>query len=97
MPDSPNPLGAHGTSAFGSIRGDEDADAIVYDGIEARVHLNGDAHSSTVVEPDIGKRITLGDLSAHYRFVCPQSDLRNRHKGGTTGRPMPPVVVLSGT
>src|SRR5215470_7900644 len=37
----------------------EDADAIVYDGASGRVFtFNGDAHSSTVIDPQAGTRIT---------------------------------------
>jgi prepilin-type N-terminal cleavage/methylation domain-containing protein len=37
----------------------EDADAIIYDGASNRVFtFNGDAHSSTVIDPQAGNRIT---------------------------------------
>ena len=42
---------------LGRIPAAEDADAIVYDGASNRVFtLNGDAHSSTVIDPVAGKR-----------------------------------------
>lgn len=44
---------------LGKIPAAEDADAIVYDGASNRVFtLNGDAHSSTVIDPREGKAIT---------------------------------------
>ena len=44
---------------LGRIPAAEDADAILYDGISNRVFtLNGDAHSSTVIDPKAGKLIT---------------------------------------
>jgi DNA-binding beta-propeller fold protein YncE len=44
---------------LGRIPAAEDADAIVYDSASNRVFtLNGDAHSSTVIEPKEGKLIT---------------------------------------
>jgi outer membrane protein assembly factor BamB len=45
--------------ALGRIPAAEDADAIVYDSVSNRVFtLNGDAHSSTVIDPREGKVIT---------------------------------------
>jgi DNA-binding beta-propeller fold protein YncE len=45
--------------ALGRIPAAEDADAILYDAPSNRVFtLNGDAHSSTVIDPGPGKRIT---------------------------------------
>jgi hypothetical protein len=45
--------------ALSRIPAAEDADAIVYDGVSNRVFtLNGDAHSSTVIDPGEGKLIT---------------------------------------
>ena len=45
--------------ALGRIPAAEDADAILYDGASNRVFtLNGDAHSSTVIDPRAGKLIT---------------------------------------
>src|SRR5881227_1620166 len=44
---------------LGRIPAAEDADAIVYDAASNRVFtLNGDAHSSTVIDPQAGSRIT---------------------------------------
>jgi outer membrane protein assembly factor BamB len=44
---------------LGRIPAAEDADAIVYDGLSNRVFtLNGDAHSSTVIDPRMGTLIT---------------------------------------
>jgi DNA-binding beta-propeller fold protein YncE len=43
---------------LGRIPADEDADAILYDGASDRVFtLNGDAHTSTVIDPKEGKAI----------------------------------------
>jgi DNA-binding beta-propeller fold protein YncE len=45
--------------ALGRIPAAEDADAILFDGPSSRVFtLNGDAHSSTVIDPAAGKLIT---------------------------------------
>ncbi len=45
--------------ALGRIPAAEDADAILYDSASGRVFtLNGDAHSSTVIDPRAGKLIT---------------------------------------
>jgi DNA-binding beta-propeller fold protein YncE len=45
--------------ALGRITAAEDADAILFDSASNRVFtLNGDAHSSTVIEPQAGKLIT---------------------------------------
>src|SRR5713101_5785238 len=44
---------------LGRIAAAEDADAIIYDSASNRVFtLNGDAHSSTVIDPRAGKLIT---------------------------------------
>src|SRR5579872_3060112 len=44
--------------ALGRIPSDEDTDAIVYDAPSNRVFtLNGDAHSSTVIDPVAGARV----------------------------------------
>jgi DNA-binding beta-propeller fold protein YncE len=49
--------------ALGRIPAAEDADAIIYDGPSNRVFtLNGDAHSSTVIDPRQGTLITNIDL-----------------------------------
>lgn len=46
--------------ALGKIPAAEDADAIIYDPASNRVfsHLNGDAHSSTLIDPREGTLIT---------------------------------------
>ena len=45
--------------ALGRIPAAEDADAIIYDGVSNRVFtFNGDAHSSTVIDPKAGTLIT---------------------------------------
>jgi len=44
---------------LGKIPAAEDADAIIYDDASKRVFtFNGDAHSSTVIDPEAGKRVT---------------------------------------
>jgi hypothetical protein len=44
---------------LGRIPAAEDADAIIYDAPSNRVFtFNGDAHSSTVIDPKAGTRIT---------------------------------------
>src|SRR6266478_6453538 len=44
---------------LGRIPAAEDADAIIYDRVSNRVFtFNGDAHSSTVIDPQEGRRIT---------------------------------------
>jgi DNA-binding beta-propeller fold protein YncE len=49
--------------ALGRIPAAEDADAIIYDGPSNRIFtLNGDAHSSTVIDPRQGTLITNIDL-----------------------------------
>jgi outer membrane protein assembly factor BamB len=46
-------------AVLGRIHAAEDADAIVYDGVSNRVFtLNGDAHSSTVIDPRAGTLVT---------------------------------------
>ena len=47
----------------------EDADAIIYDAASNRVFtFNGDAHSSTVIDPVAGKRITNIDLGGKPEY-----------------------------
>lgn len=47
----------------------EDADAIVYDPVSNRVFtLNGDAHSSTVIDPAAGKVVTNVDLGGKPEY-----------------------------
>src|SRR5262252_4137767 len=44
---------------LGRIPAAEDADAIIYDSVSKRVFtFNGDAHSSTVIDPTAGKLVT---------------------------------------
>ena len=53
----------------------EDADAIVYDSASKRVFtLNGDAHSSTVIEPKAGKVITNIDLGGKPEYGASAGD-----------------------
>jgi len=48
---------------LGRIHAAEDADAVIYDPVSNRVFtFNGDAHSSTVIDPDQGKLVTNIDL-----------------------------------
>lgn len=54
---------------LGRIPAAEDADAIVYDPASNRVFtLNGDAHSSTVIDPRAGKLITNIDLGGKPEY-----------------------------
>ncbi len=53
----------------------EDADAIIYDGPSNRVFtFNGDAHSSTVIDPVAGKRITNIDLGGKPEYGASAGD-----------------------
>src|SRR5205823_83536 len=53
----------------------EDADAILYDPASNRVFtLNGDAHSSTVIDPVAGKRITNMDLGGKPEYGASAGD-----------------------
>lgn len=53
----------------------EDADAIVYDPASNRVFtLNGDAHSSTVIDPDAGKVIATIDLGGKPEYGASAGD-----------------------
>jgi len=53
----------------------EDADAIVYDSVSNRVFtLNGDAHSSTVIDPVAGKRIATVDLGGKPEYGASAGD-----------------------
>ena len=53
----------------------EDADAIIYDPASNRVFtLNGDAHSSTVIDPAAGKRITNIDLGGKPEYGASAGD-----------------------
>jgi DNA-binding beta-propeller fold protein YncE len=53
----------------------EDTDAIIYDPVSNRVFtFNGDAHSSTVIDPVAGKRITLIDLGGKPEYGATAGD-----------------------
>jgi DNA-binding beta-propeller fold protein YncE len=53
----------------------EDADAIIYDPVSNRVFtFNGDAHSSTVIDPVAGKRITNLDLGGKPEYGVTAGD-----------------------
>ena len=53
----------------------EDADAIIYDPASNRVFtFNGDAHSSTVIDPVAGKRITNIDLGGKPEYGAAAGD-----------------------
>ena len=60
---------------LGKIPAAEDADAIVYDSASNRVFtLNGDAHSSTVIDPKEGKLITNIALGGKPEYGAPAGD-----------------------
>jgi DNA-binding beta-propeller fold protein YncE len=53
----------------------EDTDAIIYDPVSNRVFtFNGDAHSSTVIDPVEGKRITTIDLGGKPEYGATAGD-----------------------
>jgi DNA-binding beta-propeller fold protein YncE len=53
----------------------QDTDAIVYDPVSNRVFtLNGDAHSSTVIDPAAGKRMTTIDLGGKPEYGATAGD-----------------------
>jgi DNA-binding beta-propeller fold protein YncE len=61
--------------ALGRIPAAEDADAIIYDGASNRVFtLNGDAHSSTVIDPRAGTLITNIPLGGKPEYGAPAGD-----------------------
>jgi len=61
--------------ALGRIPAAEDADAIVYDSASNRVFtLNGDAHSSTVIEPKAGTLITNIPLGGKPEYGASAGD-----------------------
>ena len=61
--------------ALGRIPAAEDADAIVYDGASNRVFtLNGDAHSSTVIDPRAGTLITNIPLGGKPEYGASAGD-----------------------
>jgi len=60
---------------LGRIPAAEDADAIVYDAASNRVFtLNGDAHSSTVIDPQAGKLITNIPLGGKPEYGASAGD-----------------------
>jgi DNA-binding beta-propeller fold protein YncE len=60
---------------LGRIPAAEDADAIVFDGVSNRVFtLNGDAHSSTVIEPGAGTLITNIPLGGKPEYGASAGD-----------------------
>jgi DNA-binding beta-propeller fold protein YncE len=61
--------------ALGRIKAAEDADAILFDSASNRVFtLNGDAHSSTVIEPQAGKLITNIPLGGKPEYGASAGD-----------------------
>src|SRR4029077_10317552 len=61
--------------ALGRIHAAEDADAIIYDPASNRVFtFNGDAHSSTVIDPVAGKLITNIDLGGKPEYGASAGD-----------------------
>src|SRR5271169_3530338 len=62
-------------NVLGRIPAAEDADAIVYDGASNRVFtLNGDAHSSTVIDPRAGTLITNISLGGKPEYGASAGD-----------------------
>jgi len=60
---------------LGRIPAAEDADAIIYDGVSNRVFtFNGDAHSSTVIDPSPGKVITNLPLGGKPEYGASAGD-----------------------
>jgi hypothetical protein len=60
---------------LGKIAAAEDADAIIYDAASDRVFtFNGDAHSSTVIEPGAGSRITNISLDGKPEYGASAGD-----------------------
>src|SRR6476646_9748756 len=60
---------------LGRIPAAEDADAIIYDAASNRVFtFNGDAHSSTVIDPVAGKLITNIDLGGKPEYGASAGD-----------------------
>lgn len=61
--------------ALGRIPAAEDADAVIYDAPSNRVFtFNGDAHSSTVIDPKAGTRITNIDLGGKPEYGVSAGD-----------------------
>jgi DNA-binding beta-propeller fold protein YncE len=60
---------------LGRIPAAEDADAILYDSVSNRVFtLNGDAHSSTVIDPRAGTRVTNIPLGGKPEYGASAGD-----------------------
>jgi DNA-binding beta-propeller fold protein YncE len=60
---------------LGRIHAAEDADAVIFDPVSKRVFtFNGDAHSSTVVDPVAGKLITNIDLGGKPEYGVSAGD-----------------------
>ena len=60
---------------LGRIPAAEDADAIIYDSASNRVFtFNGDAHSSTVIDPDAGTRVATVDLGGKPEYGAAAGD-----------------------
>jgi len=60
---------------LGRIHAAEDADAVIYDPVSNRVFtFNGDAHSSTVIDPDQGKLVTNIDLGGKPEYGVSAGD-----------------------
>ncbi len=60
---------------LGRIPAAEDADAIIYDGASNRVFtFNGDAHSSTVIDPRAGTRVTNIPLGGKPEYGASAGD-----------------------
>jgi DNA-binding beta-propeller fold protein YncE len=61
--------------SLGRIPAAEDADAIIYDSASNRVFtFNGDAHSSTVIDPAAGTQIKNVDLGGKPEYGAPAGD-----------------------
>src|SRR5437773_9228742 len=62
-------------TVLGRIPAAEDADAIIYDRVSNRVFtFNGDAHSSTVIDPQEGRRITNVPLGGKPEYGVSAGD-----------------------
>jgi DNA-binding beta-propeller fold protein YncE len=60
---------------LGRIHAAEDADAVIYDPVSNRVFtFNGDAHSSTVIDPVAGKLVTNIDLGGKPEYGVSAGD-----------------------
>jgi len=66
---------------LGRIPAAEDADAILYDGASDRIFtLNGDAHSSTVIDPRAGTLITNIALGGDPEYGQRRQGVRESHR-----------------